>query len=870
MLALTLLAVLQGPTWNYQGTTPNFAAVVDGVVKWAPAGTIVLQDEIPNNTTVNLQIKTSDLGILMSQFAGQTALRTLFVKSHGEEPDRWFLTWSSNPVPKGKIRLYKQGGAYCLEASDATGTDIAREMNLLTGYDCSSGLALAGINLSATVKAFKTGARTLSPGDVSDETLETFTPRLAKELFKAIEGGAAAAPTPKPAIARAVWDLTFLPGAPPDPDAASKFDFSGVTGPNITATALATALNAAYAPKDPIKPGDLPPKPDVSVSAVANSLVLEGSRDAVDRVRRLLATQLDVPQSQVMLELDTYQVSADAKGQEDADRAIRRLTLAQEIARVYKKFYFQAVKDMLMKQNDSISKSLAARKDLGVDVAKLFQAIGIEPKTDRLLGLTDVLIFLAYTNSDELRQGYIAEVDSHFQAAYAGIDAKLIKPLLSSKLEAERNLGKELCEFNRQLSLGVPLLQPTQCQKTPSGLATPKEVIGNRSLVLQTFGKSDKPDEANGLGALENTATRDAIEQFLILWLVTADEKRFNDLKDTGSKGTALAPPVMAAQIKALGDVMPSDNPPPASAMLDRLLAGDRTSKLTRLTSKLDDLLEIGVSSLQTDSAILIDRPLDSWIEEKVTSHRKQSRFGVSFGGSTKLAVTSRVPGLVGAEADSFFPYQPVAPIGLDSLVPLLARTSAKAPVATPAVAAATPTPAVAADPTATMAAAGLTPLETIALKGIFDQASKLPYDRKLSSGIHFSVLPTMLPNGSTVRLQIKLSLSVAPDSSDNKAGARGPDVPGPVDLLKSTVVNTELLANAFDITSVSSLKLDVAAPSKRDWEVPVLSQILPLRSWFVGPTMDKTVRHEAIVLIKATIVPKAMDLASRSLDGGN
>ncbi len=161
-----------------------------------------------------------------------------------------------------------------------------------------------------------------------------------------------------------------------------------------------------------------------------------------------------------------------------------------------------------------------------------------------------------------------------------------------------------------------------------------------------------------------------------------------------------------------------------------------------------------------------------------------------------------------------------------------------------------------------------MTPLETAALQAIFDQAAKLPYDRKLASGIHLSVLPTMLSNGSTARLQMKLSLSVAPDEA-NKGGPRGKDMPGPIDLLKSTVAETELLANAFDIALVSSLKLDVTAPGKRDWEVPILGQILPIRSWFVGPTQDKTVRHEALILVKVTIVPRAMDLATRSLDGG-
>src|SRR5688500_420969 len=126
---------------------------------------------------------------------------------------------------------------------------------------------------------------------------------------------------------RAVWNLTFLPGNPPSVGGQNSINFSEL---NSSAAALANALDGAF------NASSAPGTKKLFVSAVNNSLVLEGEAEIVDEVRRLLATQLDVPQSQILLELDAYQVSAKVKGKEAAERSVRRLILAQEIARVYK------------------------------------------------------------------------------------------------------------------------------------------------------------------------------------------------------------------------------------------------------------------------------------------------------------------------------------------------------------------------------------------------------------------------------------------------------------------------------------------------------------------------------------------------------
>jgi hypothetical protein len=341
----------------------------------------------------------------------------------------------------------------------------------------------------------------------------------------------------------------------------------------------------------------------------------------------------------------------------------------------------------------------------------------------------------------------------------------------------------------------------------------------------------------------------------LILWIATADKKAFTVLAEGGSTPNSLQieSAFFTAGVPSV-KIAPGGEPT-IKPELKALLTSDRTARLSRVSARLDDLMFEGVRSIQQDSESLVDRPLRMWIDKFIVEKKRDTRFGVRFGGTTRLAVTSRSPGRMGAETESFFPSQPVAPLSLTGLIPSISRTQ-------------TAPGADAKDDASLLLKGGMTPMEAAALQAVFDQASKPPYERKLGTGLHLSVLPTMLPNGSTARLQVKLNMAVTPDKA-NDGGTRQADFPGPVDLIKSSIVETELLANAFDITQISSLKIDVTAPSKRDWEFPILSQILPIRSWFVGPTQDRTVRHEAIVLVKVAIVPCAMDLASRSLDSG-
>ncbi|MBC8065300.1 MAG: hypothetical protein H7Y17_10745 [Chlorobia bacterium] len=645
-------------------------------------------------------------------------------------------------------------------------------------------------------------------------------------LITLLAAFAIAKPQPLPAEdnVRAVWNLTFTEGDPPSISEGGKggidFDEFGLA-PDDIATKLSAAFNK----------GATDEKPIFSCKAVGNSLVMFGPNALVQEARRLLATQIDVPQSQILLELDTYQVSANLKAREAAERSVRRLVLAQEIARVYKVAHLQAVKSTVMKLKTWIASEIQKRTDdYGLDVAKLFNDVGLDPNSARLLGQSDLLVLLAYCPDQDLRETFLKELRVQFEKASHGVNVSLLEPLRDSADPQDRQFYPDLRDLNAKFVGGWERMRLRACADYPtSGML--RAIAG---------GRTAEENEA------ENEITRHAIEEFLMLWLSTADSDVVKKLDAAFKRG----PSTVYSDLQAMyGQGLRAASKERQKQIVNSL-SGDRAAKFVRSSARLDDLIQVGMEGLQEDSRTLVDNPLRAWIDSQVISRSQNSTFGVRFGGTTKLAVTSRSPGIIGSETDTFFSSQPPSPIDLNSLIPILSRkTGAAAGEAGPP--------------------AGITPQENLLLQGIFNQASKPPFFRKLGTGLHMSVLPTVLGNGSTARVKVKLNLTVTPDDS-NKEGAGSDDKPGPLDLIKTSVVETELLVNAFDIATLSSLKIDVTAPGKRDWAVPVLSQILPIRSWFVGPTQDKTIRHEAVILIKVTIIPRAMDVASRFLNPQN
>lgn len=851
-MIVATLAFLAGSAspkmWVFDSAQSNFAAVVDNIVTNEPTDEDVsLQGAIPPSAKGELHIKTDDFTKLMFMVSAQSSLR--FTKWRGDKR-KWFVVWADGAPGKGQVRIYEQGGSYYLDAAEVTVKDIEDAFSKDLNVDAKTVFTAMGIDHTKAIKSLK-----VEPlKSHINELKEQFVLRVGSECVKTIT----TAPPDTPKRTKAVWNLTFLPGSPPDPDStANRLDFTKFGG-SSTAALMADAITKAYAPFQTMGPDGKPVDgvANLRVTSVNNSLVIDGLDSDVRQIKRLLATQLDVPQSQILLELDAYQVSANRKSQDQAERSLRRLVLGQEIARAYKHAHMLAIRETLAELKERITAEMARRQKISpadsldgesrreLDVKKLFQLVGLATDSRSLLGETEILAMLAYCPNDPLVDAFTKKLSEKFQETKQGICEKLLVPMKQVlKSDDDKKLFDDLSKLNDNISAATPILQPMAFQPGQ----TSQDVYRMRSAMLRSFAK----DRAEG--DIEDVATRTEIEDFLLLWIsnvqpsdVLDKQSATKDLLGTLIKEYVILPP---RPPKTPPTPKPGESPEKPPEWFTRLLNGDVSSKLVRAGQKLDELLDIGIQAIASDSAALVDRPLSAWIDKGLAPGN--SAFGMRFGGSATLAVTSRMPGIMGTETETFFPFQPTAPISLNSLIPLLSTTPQK--------------PADATSSAGLLAAGGLTPLESTILQGVFSQADKQPYYRKLGTGIHFSVLPTMLPNGSSARLQIKLALSVTPDDT-NKGGAGSADQPGPIDLIKTSVIETEILANELDITRVSSLKLDVSAPGKRDWAVPILSQILPIRSWFVGPTQDKTVRHEAVVVVRVTIIPRAMDLASRYL----
>ncbi len=494
---MTILPLLlfAGSAYSFNGPQIHLAAVIDRMRSTAPSGTkILLTEAHPAGGKADLRIRTGRFDEAMHALAAQSPVRFL---RNAAKPHVWYVAWSDGAVPKGGVRLYQQSGSYVLEASDVSIGEIAKAIEDRLFLKARHPLGLAGLDLGKKVKDFKTSAR--QPG-LPDEKPADLVLRLVGELNQAD-----VSPAPSDSK-RWTWNLTFLPGNPPSPGESSKIDFGAAGGPNIERQHSREGADRCLRAEGACRPGEVGPTPDVTVSAVGNSsLIIEGKRDVVNEVRRLLATQLDVPQSQILLELDAYQVSADAKGRGAAERSVRTLALAQEIARAYKQAYYQAVKDAIVGLKDGIGRELQGRKSFDLDIRDLFRKVGIDPRADRQLSQTDVLAFLGLqpkqmSGQSVLRCGQTA-IPSGLRHGRAANPRTLGRPEGCVRCRG----GAAPAGPEQDLSQGKPLLAEGHLE-APS--------------VIPPFSRRLRKGTS---GTVEDNITREAIETFLILWSATAD-----------------------------------------------------------------------------------------------------------------------------------------------------------------------------------------------------------------------------------------------------------------------------------------------------------------------------------------------------------
>lgn len=499
LLALSMVGSDQG--FSYDGSY-RLSVVVESVVTRS-AGTVIIDplEKIPDESYA-LKFRANSATEAARMLAAQSPLRVMSLVGGKVK-----LHWTVGAPAKGVVRLYEEPAGYVVQVGDATVARLAKELEqafALEGDTFVHMFQRAGIKPGDPLKFFRSAAPTDKPAEGRDK--EVFFARLTDSLAKHV---IAATPT----TVRSVWPLTFVQTNPPQlPGSQLNVDFAAQ---GMSAGTIAQALQAAFTP------AGADAKPEVTVRSVGNSLVMEGKPIAVNEVRRLLATQLDIPQSQILLELDAYQVSAPISDPGDADRSVRLIMLGQEIARAYKVRYLQAIKTTLGELDFYIKWSVGLRP--GVNVRKLLEVSGVELNTQRSLGQSEMLLFLAYAPSELFRDKLSINISKSFRAVDEHLHEVLIRPIRAH----DPKLAQALSDISASIRcLGTPSFREDRC---PCGCPS-KKLPHPRLQVFSIPGESDFH------------TSQTAIEDFLLLWLANASPSLAEELLtvEEGSRTTVL------------------------------------------------------------------------------------------------------------------------------------------------------------------------------------------------------------------------------------------------------------------------------------------------------------------------------------------
>lgn len=136
----------------------------------------------------------------------------------------------------------------------------------------------------------------------------------------------------------------------------------------------------------------------------------------------------------------------------------------------------------------------------------------------------------------------------------------------------------------------------------------------------------------------------------------------------------------------------------------------------------------------------------------------------------------------------------------------------------------------------------------------------------KVAPGIDLTVRPTVLPDGGSARLQIKLSVGVTTTPVDpNRTDIRKQI---PADAIIKDAIETDAAVSAFDLFDLSSFSIQTTHP-RSPFSVPLLGRIPAIGRVFQFPRSNRSVQHESLILVNPIILPRAMDLARFYTLGG-
>ncbi len=644
---------------------------------------------------------------------------------------------------------------------------------------------------------------------------------------------------------------------------ANLFGGTGSYGSGIDS--LVDTMNSIYGEKD---------KP--VVFADKDNLWLKGSLKQVLEMKTFLA-RISGPWPQVQMDMWAIQFAGKQ------DEVARNATLVmQDIERVKGKM---AAVQMLLGDAIQSRRSYFATDDMFLvhgDPGEITQAncsladVGFDRGPDTALSLIDSLVYLGMseqrteilrkleTELFEFRSGQMQGLDKAkidlekaIQAQHVTVDAEGSSEDDKAKLE-ELELALEGVKKEREILEAeehgpqFPCLKLLLSQKLDMG-SSPATPFGATPISYVT----DQNRWHASLTSDYTTALRDADRKGVRQFAWAAHQ--FGDLV-CGLRYDTLKP----------DDVQQYDR----EATPERLVL---------CSSAMDGMLKAMVEAYNADLKTMYLDPLLRRIQSM--DYSKVS--GVNMAGKVHLVVTSRMQSTLKPDLVSYVENTRPAPLDIGSVIDTArpgkisktesTKTTISKKIEKDAEGKETTTETTTEEPASSQSSgySDLTGLSALMAQLPQGQAIALaaaltsdvqPTFTQVAPGIDVKVTPTMLPSAGTAHLSLDFSFGVATQDLGTKDRK---DVwpQSPPDAVQTSRATTEAAVDGSALFDVSSFAMTTTAPSS--WYLPVLGRLPLIGPAFQFPRRPKEIHHESIVLVNATLIPRAMGLI-QFYAGGN
>ncbi len=266
-------------------------------------------------------------------------------------------------------------------------------------------------------------------------------------------------------------------------------------------------------------------------------------------------------------------------------------------------------------------------------------------------------------------------------------------------------------------------------------------------------------------------------------------------------------------------------------------------ARLRATAAASDRLIKAATDAFAFDMQEMFLKPIFDDVSKKSGS----TTSGVALTGKARLVVTSRIQTGINPQMNSYVETTRPKPLDINALNNILGQSAgAPSDAATPP------------------AAGGVR-----ALGGLLSQPQLLalgaalnppePEITQVAPGVAINILPTVLPDGGSARLQLDFDFGVQSKVINTFVKGDGQRQSVPIDGIVSNHVKTDLTISAFELFDVSSFSVESSYPRSR--YLPIIGSIPLLGEIIKKPPKNKVTRHESLVLVNAIILPRVLDL---------